>query len=124
MLRFPSLDDVERQPATVGATSAWAPCTGLTGSSDVTSQVITQLGCVVVRQVDLVADALERELDCRNVLSFFPSEVVDEGDDGLLRPGYGFSLSTGTRRRRNCRVVNADRDKIHTMPVMRTRGMP
>lgn len=77
---------------TVCATRARAPPTGLTGSRDVTSQVITKLGGVVVRQVDLVRDAFERELDCRNVLSFLASEVIDEGDDGLLSHGYGFSL--------------------------------
>jgi hypothetical protein len=86
--------------------------------------VVSELGGVVVRQVDLVRDTFEGELNCRNVLSFLASEVIDECDDGLLSHGYGFSLSEGTRHRHNCRVMNADRDKIHNASAMLTCGMP
>src|SRR5436853_568760 len=63
------------------------PSAGLARSRDVTRQVVTELGGVVVRQVDLVGHAFEGELNCRNVLGFLTGEVVDEGDDGLL--GHG-----------------------------------
>src|SRR5947209_757415 len=61
------------------ATSTRSPRAGLARSRDVTRQIVTELGGVVVRQVDLICHALEGELDCRNVLGFLAGEVVDEG---------------------------------------------
>src|SRR5918998_1307010 len=81
----------------VGATgvfdgSTWAgtaatPSTDLSTCFGIRGQRIVQLRTVFVSQIKLVGYAIERELDCADVLGFLTSQIVNQRDYGFLCHG-------------------------------------
>jgi hypothetical protein len=76
--------------------SAWAgtaatPSTDLSTCLDIPGQRIMQLRAVFVTQIELVRCAIERELDCADVLGLLASQIVDQRDYGFLRHGESTS---------------------------------
>jgi hypothetical protein len=72
--------------------SAWArtaatPSTDLSTCFGILGQRIVQLRAVFVSQIKLVRYAIERELDCADVLGFLASQIVNQRDYGFLRHG-------------------------------------
>src|SRR2546423_2917097 len=72
--------------------SAWAgvgatPSTDLSSCLGVRGQRIVQLRTVFVSQIKLVSYAIERELDCADVLGLLASQIVDQRHYSFLRHG-------------------------------------
>src|SRR5918998_1797239 len=76
--------------------SAWAGAAA-TSSTDLSTcfgilgQRIVQLRTVFVSQIKLVSYAIERELDCADVLGLLASQIVDRRDYGFLCHGESTS---------------------------------
>jgi hypothetical protein len=70
---------------TAWAGAAATPPTDLSTCLGILGQRIVQLNTVFVSQIKLVSYAIERELDCADVLGLLTSQIVDQRDYGFLR---------------------------------------